>query len=111
MEYSACFLSNLFSVRYVKKHGVIPISFKYSVYLAKETFLNRISLPCSLLFITLQFDYVIFTGDIPAHNVWNQTRSEQLSAMDVLTKYLKTYLPDKIVYNTLGNHESAPVNR
>ena len=59
----------------------------------------------------LQFDYVIFTGDIPPHNVWNQTRSDQTSAMNVLTKYLKTYLPDKIVYNTLGNHESAPVDR
>ncbi|XP_060565610.1 sphingomyelin phosphodiesterase-like [Ruditapes philippinarum] len=57
-----------------------------------------------------EFDYVIFTGDIPAHNIWNQTRSDQTSAMDVFTKYMKTYLPNKIVYNTLGNHESSPVD-
>ena len=67
-----------------------------------------------LLFIYFdwfQFDYVIFTGDIPPHNIWNQTRSDQTSAIDVLTKYMKTYLPDKTVFNALGNHESAPVDR
>ncbi|XP_060565615.1 sphingomyelin phosphodiesterase-like [Ruditapes philippinarum] len=57
-----------------------------------------------------QFDYVIFTGDIPPHNIWNQTRSDQTSAIDVFTNYMKTYLPKKIVFNTLGNHESAPVD-
>ncbi|XP_045170624.2 sphingomyelin phosphodiesterase-like [Mercenaria mercenaria] len=57
-----------------------------------------------------EFDYVIFTGDIPAHNVWNQSRSDQTSALDVFTKYMKTYLPDKLVFNALGNHESAPVD-
>lgn len=57
-----------------------------------------------------EFDYVIFTGDIPPHNVWNQSRQDQTTAMDVFTQYAKKYLPKKIVFNTLGNHESAPVD-
>ncbi|XP_052797334.1 sphingomyelin phosphodiesterase-like [Mya arenaria] len=57
-----------------------------------------------------QFDYVLFTGDIPAHNVWNQTRGDQTVAMSTFTHYMKTYLPKKMMFPTLGNHESAPVN-
>ncbi|KAL4223137.1 Sphingomyelin phosphodiesterase [Mactra antiquata] len=57
-----------------------------------------------------QFDYVVFTGDIPAHNVWNQTREDQILAMNSFNTYLKKYLPNKKVFSTLGNHESAPVN-
>ena len=59
----------------------------------------------------MQFDYVVFTGDLPAHNVWNQSRSDILGAMETVTQLFLTYLPNKKVYNTLGNHESAPVNR
>ena len=77
---------------------------------------------CDLPYITLQslferlrsiqdqFDYVVFTGDLPAHNVWNQSRSDILGAMETVTQLFLTYLPNKKVYNTLGNHESAPVN-
>lgn len=57
-----------------------------------------------------QFDYVIFTGDLPPHNIWNQSRADQLTSLQTYTKLFKKYLPDKIVFNSLGNHESAPVN-
>ena len=35
----------------------------------------------SLLFVmclVMQFDWVYVTGDLPPHNVWNQTREEQV---------------------------------
>lgn len=57
-----------------------------------------------------QFDYVLFTGDLPAHNIWNQSRSDILTAMTTVEKLFLTYLPGKKIYNTLGNHESSPVN-
>ncbi|KAH3885331.1 sphingomyelin phosphodiesterase-like [Dreissena polymorpha] len=57
-----------------------------------------------------QFDYVLFTGDIPPHNIWNQSRDSQTDAMDKFSGYMRTYLPDKMLFPTLGNHESAPVN-
>ncbi|XP_065887574.1 sphingomyelin phosphodiesterase-like [Dysidea avara] len=57
-----------------------------------------------------QFDWLYWTGDLPAHNVWNQTRSEQLEALNTVSRMMEFYLGDKKVYPTLGNHESAPVN-
>ena len=58
-----------------------------------------------------QFDWVYWTGDLPAHNVWNQTRRQQLEILDLLSMQMQVYLGDKMIYPTLGNHESAPVNR
>lgn len=57
-----------------------------------------------------QFDFVYFTGDIPAHNIWNQSRSDQIARLKIYTDMVKKYLPDKMVYNAIGNHESAPAN-
>eukprot|EP00058_Branchiostoma_floridae_P011432 XP_002596920.1 hypothetical protein BRAFLDRAFT_76421 [Branchiostoma floridae] len=57
-----------------------------------------------------QFDYAIWAGDIPAHDVWNQSRADQLHVLntvsDMMLKYLK--IP---IYPALGNHESSPVDR
>ncbi|XP_064389066.1 sphingomyelin phosphodiesterase-like isoform X2 [Halichondria panicea] len=57
-----------------------------------------------------EFEWVYMTGDLPAHNVWNQSRDDQLYVLKTLVGLLKKYLPDKIIFPTLGNHESAPVN-
>ncbi|KAI8782638.1 sphingomyelin phosphodiesterase [Biomphalaria glabrata] len=57
-----------------------------------------------------QFDYIIMTGDIPAHDVWNQTRSDQIAHLVALDKLFSNYLPTKPVYYCIGNHESSPVN-
>ena len=48
---------------------------------------------------------------MPAHNIWNQTRSEQLESLGLLAMQMDNFLGDKKIYPTLGNHESAPVNR
>lgn len=55
-------------------------------------------------------DYALWTGDIPPHNIWNQSRSDQLQALDYATKLLEKYLPGLKVFSAVGNHESAPVN-
>lgn len=57
-----------------------------------------------------KFDFVYWTGDLPPHNVWNQTRNDQLLAIDFLSKLFIKYFPDKVMYPTLGNHEAAPCN-
>ncbi|XP_078571362.1 sphingomyelin phosphodiesterase-like isoform X2 [Branchiostoma floridae x Branchiostoma japonicum] len=56
-----------------------------------------------------EFDYAIWTGDIPPHNIWNQSRADQLNALNVVTSMILKYLQIPI-YPSLGNHESAPVN-
>ncbi|XP_078493661.1 sphingomyelin phosphodiesterase [Ciona intestinalis] len=55
-------------------------------------------------------DFIIFTGDIPAHNVWNQTKEDQIDKLRRWTDLLKKHFPTTPVYAAVGNHESAPVN-
>ncbi|XP_041349363.1 sphingomyelin phosphodiesterase-like [Gigantopelta aegis] len=57
-----------------------------------------------------QFDFIIFTGDIPAHDVWNQTRDAQMKAVTDFSDMFDKYLPKIPVYHCVGNHDSAPVN-
>ena len=64
-------------------------------------------LECSIF----QYDYVYWTGDLPPHNVWEQTREGQLDIYKNLTTLFLKYFKDTPIYSALGNHESAPVNR
>ena len=59
----------------------------------------------------MQFDWIYLTGDLPAHNDWNQTRSDQLFILNKIISLFNEYLPKKPVFYSFGNHESAPVNR
>ncbi|KAM6907520.1 sphingomyelin phosphodiesterase [Xenentodon cancila] len=57
------------------------------------------------------WDWVYWTGDIPAHNVWSQTRDQQLSELIVISRLIHKHLgPNVMVYPAIGNHESTPVN-
>ena len=58
-----------------------------------------------------EFDWIYWTGDLPAHNVWDQTKLQQLEILKLLSTKMQKFLGDKMIYPTLGNHESAPVNR
>ena len=42
--------------------------------------------------------------------VWNQTKPDQLKALEKLTQLFLKYFGDKIIFPTLGNHEAAPCN-
>lgn len=56
------------------------------------------------------FDMIYWTGDIPAHNIWYQTRADQVLALTTITNLIKKYLGHIPVYPAVGNHESTPVN-
>ena len=62
------------------------------------------------IFDNFKFDFIYWTGDLPPHNVWWQTRSDQLFALDTLTNLFLKYFPNKKIFPALGNHESAPYN-
>jgi len=55
-------------------------------------------------------DYIIWTGDVPPHNIWNQSKDDQISALKFAGETLLKYFPDMKIYPALGNHEGAPVN-
>lgn len=59
---------------------------------------------------TSKFDYILWTGDLPNHHIWNQTREEQLEKLNNLTRLFLKYFPKTPVFPSVGNHESAPVN-
>lgn len=55
-------------------------------------------------------NYVLWTGDIPAHDIWNQTRNGQLSIIRSVSHLMDKYLGKVPILPSLGNHESEPVN-
>ncbi|XP_071502433.1 sphingomyelin phosphodiesterase-like [Diadema antillarum] len=59
---------------------------------------------------TQKVDFIYMTGDLPAHDVWNQSRSDILKMIDFVTDLLMKYFPGVKIYPSLGNHESAPVD-
>lgn len=56
------------------------------------------------------FEMVYWTGDIPAHDVWQQSRQDQLRALNTITDLVRKFLGPVPVYPAVGNHESTPVN-
>ncbi|KAJ8912496.1 hypothetical protein NQ315_004003, partial [Exocentrus adspersus] len=56
-------------------------------------------------------DYIIWTGDLPPHDIWNQTREENLKILKDTVKQMSDTFPGAPIFPALGNHESAPVNR
>jgi len=57
-----------------------------------------------------EIDYIIWTGDIPAHDVWKQTKDSVLSAIDELYNLFRVYFPNTPIYPALGNHEANPID-
>ena len=55
-------------------------------------------------------DYILWTGDLPPHDVWNQTREENLKVLHETVTQLIEMFPGIPIFPALGNHESAPVN-
>ncbi|XP_063717932.1 sphingomyelin phosphodiesterase-like [Symsagittifera roscoffensis] len=57
-----------------------------------------------------QFDYILVTGDLPAHDVWNQTIEENLAITKFVNSLLKKYFGNSTLLQAVGNHESCPVD-
>ncbi|XP_037914382.1 sphingomyelin phosphodiesterase isoform X1 [Hermetia illucens] len=55
-------------------------------------------------------DYILWTGDLPPHDVWNQTKDENLGIIKDTVKQMSEKFPGIPIFPALGNHESAPVN-
>ncbi|XP_055686380.1 sphingomyelin phosphodiesterase isoform X1 [Lutzomyia longipalpis] len=55
-------------------------------------------------------DYILWTGDLPPHDVWNQTKEENLKIIKDTVKQMSESFPGIPIFPALGNHESAPVN-
>ena len=58
----------------------------------------------------LKPDFILFTGDNIAHNVWEDTQEEVVEATKIQIDIMKKYFKDIPIYPALGNHEKAPVD-
>ena len=55
-------------------------------------------------------DLILLTGDIPAHDVWQQSKEYNLYTIEVVAKAFEKYFPNIPVLPAVGNHEGFPVN-
>ena len=55
-------------------------------------------------------DFIYWTGDLPAHDIWRQTRASNADIVRGTARQLRHHFPGVPVYPALGNHESVPVD-
>ncbi|KAG4066539.1 hypothetical protein HA402_007175 [Bradysia odoriphaga] len=55
-------------------------------------------------------DYIIWTGDLQPHNIWSETKEENLKLLRETVTTLKKKFPNIPVFPAIGNHDSSPVN-
>ncbi|XP_025831709.1 sphingomyelin phosphodiesterase isoform X2 [Agrilus planipennis] len=53
-------------------------------------------------------DYIIWTGDLPPHDIWNQTKNQTVGNLQEHVKLMQTYFPNVPIFPVLGNHEAVP---
>ena len=81
-------------------------------YLYFHDYVHKFSIYVTVNFLTLQdIDYILWTGDLPPHDIWNQTREENLKIIKETVRQMFEMFPGIPIFPALGNHESAPVNR
>ena len=57
-----------------------------------------------------ELDYIMISGDYPAHDVWLQSKEQNLATAKMVTDYVKEVFPDTQVFPSIGNHEPFPCN-
>lgn len=62
-------------------------------------------------FLLQDLDYIVWTGDLVPHDVWNQSKSHNLQIIKEAVKQMTEKFPNVPIFPALGNHESSPVNR
>uniref|UniRef100_A0A0A9Z5H7 Sphingomyelin phosphodiesterase n=1 Tax=Lygus hesperus TaxID=30085 RepID=A0A0A9Z5H7_LYGHE len=55
-------------------------------------------------------DYILWTGDLPPHDVWNQTKEENIQILKETVAQMLKMFPGIPIFPALGNHETFPVN-
>lgn len=56
-------------------------------------------------------EFIIVTGDMPPHDIWNQSDSYNMGYQTIVSNLFKKYFPTTPVYGIFGNHACFPVNQ
>jgi len=60
---------------------------------------------------TLSADFVLFTGDVPPHDVWNQSARYNMATLDTVMGLLKQHFPTVPIFPSVGNHDTFPCDQ
>jgi sphingomyelin phosphodiesterase len=60
---------------------------------------------------SLPADFILFTGDAPPHDVWNQSAAYNMDTLDTLMNLLKLHFPSTPVFPSVGNHDTFPCDQ
>ena len=55
-------------------------------------------------------DLILWTGDNPPHDLWNQTKASQMNATQSMTDLVRATFPNTPVFPLIGNHDSYAAN-
>jgi len=61
-----------------------------------------------LVTLTDQLDFIVWTGDNPPHNVWEQSQADQELATRTLSQAIAKSFPNTLIFPAVGNHEAYP---
>ncbi|KAL6076104.1 Sphingomyelin phosphodiesterase [Balamuthia mandrillaris] len=61
--------------------------------------------------MSLELDFIIWTGDNPPHDIWNENQQMQIERTKRVVDIIKESFPTVPVFPALGNHESFPVDQ
>ncbi|KAJ8986281.1 hypothetical protein NQ317_009991 [Molorchus minor] len=53
-------------------------------------------------------DYIIWTGDLPPHDIWNQTKESNLNIIKETVQQMFNAFPNTPIFPAVGNHEAVP---
>ncbi len=62
-------------------------------------------------FYVKDIDYIIWTGDIQPHNIWNENKEENLAILRDMVGTMKKKFPKIPIFPAIGNHESSPASQ
>jgi sphingomyelin phosphodiesterase len=55
--------------------------------------------------------FLVWTGDNPPHDVWDETAEGQLNRLKIVSQMISQAFPTLPVFPVLGNHDSFPVDQ
>lgn len=53
-------------------------------------------------------DYIMWTGDLPPHDIWLQTKNDSLKVLVESVKQIQNVFPNSVILPAVGNHEGIP---
>jgi len=56
------------------------------------------------------YQFILMTGDVPSHDIWNQTHARNLEVITKVLNDLAQRFPQVPTYYVFGNHDNFPIN-